>query len=95
MKNLADKKKELNVNDVVVLGVPFDKNSSYKKGPALAPNLIREALYCESSNMWTENALDLGLMSGWQILPDIEFLDQEKAFPQIESEIPKSEHLAV
>jgi len=87
MKNLADKKKELNPNDVVVLGVPFDKNSSYKMGPALAPHQIIEAFYCESSNLWTENAIDLGLMSGWWILPEIEFLDQENEFQQTESKI--------
>ena len=87
MRNPTNKKKELNVNNIVVLGVPFDRNSSFSEGPALAPRQIREALYSESSNMWTENAIDLELMCGWQILPDIEFLDQENAFTQIESEI--------
>lgn len=43
-----------------LLGVAFDTNSSYKRGPALAPQRIREAFFCDSSNLWTENETDLG-----------------------------------
>ncbi len=46
---------------ISVLGIPFDKNSSFRQGAALAPLRIREALFCESANMWTENAIDLGV----------------------------------
>lgn len=46
---------------VTILGVPLDENSSYMRGPAQAPDLIRAALYCDSANMWTENGLDLGI----------------------------------
>lgn len=46
---------------VAILGVPLDENSSYMRGPAKAPDLIREALYCDSANLWTENGLDLGI----------------------------------
>ena len=77
----------MNAEDIAVLGVPFDKNSSYRKGPALAPRGIRESLFCESSNMWTESAVDLGTAPGWQFLKDIDFLDPEQAFAQIESEL--------
>jgi len=45
---------------VSLLGVPFDANSSYLRGPAEAPARIREALHCEASNMWTEDGVDLG-----------------------------------
>ena len=89
MSNPSDENKELNEKDIVVLGVPFDSNSSFRRGPALAPVRIREALFSESSNMWAENAFDLEAMSGWHIRPDIEFLDEKKAFAQIESEIDK------
>lgn len=70
-----------------MLGVPFDRNSSFRRGAALAPQRIREALFSESTNMWTEKSADLGLMSGWQILNDLEFFNQKKAFEQIESKI--------
>ena len=49
-------------NKLAILGIPFDKSSSYLKGSALAPPLIREALKCESSNMWSESGIDLGDM---------------------------------
>lgn len=43
-----------------VLGVAFDENSSYKRGAALAPPLIRAAFLSDSSNLWTENETNLG-----------------------------------
>ena len=44
---------------VSLLGIPFDAHSSYLRGPALAPSRIREALYYGSSNLWTEDGMDL------------------------------------
>jgi agmatinase len=43
----------------VLLGVPWDENSSYLRGAAAAPPRIREALWCESSNAWGENGVEL------------------------------------
>lgn len=43
-----------------LMGVAFDENSSYKQGSALAPKKIREAFFCDSSNLWAENEVDLG-----------------------------------
>ena len=43
-----------------LLGVAFDENSSYKRGAAAAPQRIREAFFCDSANLWTENGTDLG-----------------------------------
>jgi arginase len=87
MSEYEDKEKELQTEDIAVLGIPYDRNSSFRRGPALAPVRIREALFSESTNMWTENGIDLGLMTGWQILDDLELEDNEKAFGQIESKI--------
>ncbi len=44
---------------VALLGVPFDAESSFERGPALAPALIRASLRRESSNTSTEGGLDL------------------------------------
>jgi agmatinase len=44
----------------VLLGIPFDANSSYLRGAAAAPPLIREAMRCEASNLSTERGADLG-----------------------------------
>lgn len=45
---------------VSVLGIPFDANSSFLRGPAQAPKLIRQALDSDSTNLWTEDGFDLG-----------------------------------
>jgi arginase len=44
---------------VALLGVPYDASSSYQRGAAAAPVLIREALWSEASNAWTEAGIDL------------------------------------
>ena len=44
---------------LIIQGIKFDKKSSYQKGPKLAPPLIREALNCGSSNMYTENLISI------------------------------------
>jgi len=43
----------------VLLGIPFDANSSYLRGAAGAPPLIREAFRCDSSNSSTESGIEL------------------------------------
>ena len=73
--------------DIVVLGLPYDRNSSYLRGTALAPARIREALFSESANMWTENGIDLGEMAGWQFSADLTLDDPQAAFGQIERKI--------
>ncbi|HEY9505947.1 MAG TPA: agmatinase [Gemmatimonadales bacterium] len=44
---------------VALLGVPYDASSSYERGAAGAPVLIREALWSEAGNTWTETGIDL------------------------------------
>src|SRR5262245_66011119 len=44
---------------VVLLGIPFDANSSFIPGAALGPPEIRKSFYSESSNMWSENNVNL------------------------------------
>jgi arginase len=77
----------LKPNDIAIIGIPFDSNSSYMKGAAKAPKLIRDALFCDSSNLWTENAIDLGSTFNWQFLPDMELIEREQSFAQIEKSI--------
>ena len=83
------KNSELQSGEIALLGVPFDRNSSFRKGPALAPAQIREALFSESTNMWTEKGIDLGEMSGWKAFNDLVLsdLDTQTAFATIESAI--------
>ncbi len=43
-----------------IIGIPWDENSSYLRGPAEAPLVIREAFTCESANLWSESGIDFG-----------------------------------
>lgn len=43
-----------------VIGIRSDENSSFMRGPAEAPPLIREAFLSDASNSWSENGADLG-----------------------------------
>ena len=36
--------------DIALIGICSDHNSSFMRGPAKAPPLIREALYCGAAN---------------------------------------------
>jgi arginase len=44
---------------VKLLGVPYDVHSSFLRGPAAAPQAVRDALTCGSANWCTESGLDL------------------------------------
>src|SRR5262245_10204460 len=44
---------------IALIGIPFDENSSYMRGTALAPPLIRDAFYSDASNSYTESGIDL------------------------------------
>jgi arginase family enzyme len=83
------KNRELQSGEIALLGIPFDRNSSFRRGPALAPVQIREALFSESTNMWTEKGIDLGTMSGWKVLDDLVLSDSDikTAFATIEGAI--------
>lgn len=50
---------QLNANDIALVGIPFDENSSYLRGPAKAPELIIQSLESDSANFSTENLIDL------------------------------------
>ena len=45
---------------LALIGFRSDSNSSYLRGAASAPPLIREALRCESSNSWSESGIEVG-----------------------------------
>jgi agmatinase len=68
---------------VAIVGVPFDGNSSYLRGAAEAPPLIRQAFHCDSSNRWTESGMDLG--SGViHDAGDLNFSSEQDVFSEIE-----------
>ena len=56
---------------VTVLGVPSDENSSFMRGPALAPPRIREVLHSGASNLCAESGIDLGSEARLKDLGDL------------------------
>ena len=70
----------------VVLGVPFDANSSWLRGAAGAPPIIRVALHSISSNSWTETGVNLGVEGSYCDAGDLKFTFQEP-FPAIETKV--------
>jgi arginase len=71
----------------VLLGVPFDAQSSYLRGPAGAPPLIREAFHCEAWNRWAETGVDLGVSGAFSDAGDLPVSDDPSAFEQIETAV--------
>ena len=53
LKNSAGRK-------LALVGIPHDANSTFLRGAAEAPPLIREQLFSDAFNMWTETGVDLG-----------------------------------
>ena len=56
--------------EVAILGLPFDANSSYMRGPAQGPARLREVLYSNAGNWSTELGFDLS-GGGWRDLGDL------------------------
>ncbi|OQY50473.1 MAG: agmatinase [Desulfobacteraceae bacterium 4572_89] len=68
---------------ICVLGIPFDANSSFRRGPALAPSRIRENYFSDSSNLWTEYGIDLGSISSLYDMGDLDCADTTSGFNAI------------
>jgi arginase len=75
------------VKTISLLGIAFDANSSYLRGPAQSPKAIREELYSGSSNLWTEDGIDLGRKNSFYDAGDIDIPDDGDVFAAIESSV--------
>ena len=58
-------------SSVVLLGIPLDHNSSYLRGPRLAPHAIREFLRAGSMNWSSEASVDLESDLRWGDAGDV------------------------
>jgi agmatinase len=68
---------EINVDaKIALIGIPHDENSSFMRGAAEAPPLIREALHSDATNLWSEQGIDLGSTN---VLHDAGDLDLPKS----------------
>jgi arginase len=70
----------------VILGIPFDAHSSWLRGSAGAPPIIRVALTSDSSNSWTETAIDLGDEGTYCDAGDVQFVAPDP-FAAIEAQV--------
>ncbi|MFS4492001.1 agmatinase [Maribacter sp. 2308TA10-17] len=59
---------------ITLQGILFDEKSSYLRGPALAPPLIRKAYHSESANYFAENGMEI-LPEIWDDKGDFEIQD--------------------
>lgn len=60
---------------ISIVGIPFDDYSSFLKGPAKAPGKIREALYSDSTNLFTEDLRNIGKTKELSDFGDLEITD--------------------
>lgn len=72
---------------VVVLGVPWDEQSSFLRGAAAGPARIRQALNDGSANLCTEHGLDLGTTRAWLDRGDLMLGSGPAVVEQIEAAV--------
>src|SRR3974377_1006716 len=77
---------EAKLGTPVILGLPFDANSSWLRGAAGAPPIIRVAFTSESGNSWTETGIDLGAQGAYCGAGGLNFTFKEP-FDAIEAEV--------
>ena len=71
----------------VLVGVPYDGSSSYRRGAAAAPEEIRKALRSESSNRWSEALIDIGRTEHLGDVGDLDVSDADRVRTTIEQGI--------
>jgi len=74
---------------VALIGIPFDEYSSFMRGPAKAPAVIRRVLHNGASNLFAENGIDLDGHPGFCDLGDLTLPDGEDAITAIQAAIVK------
>lgn len=70
----------------VILGIPFDANSSWLRGAAGAPPIIRVAFGSDSANLSTETGVDLSVEGAYCDAGDLNFTF-EQPFAAIEAKV--------
>jgi arginase family enzyme len=65
---------DLEPGSVAMLGLPWDESSSFVRGAAAAPPVIRQALHSPASNLACEAGVDLATERRWQDLGDLELV---------------------
>jgi agmatinase len=79
--------KNLQSATVVLAGIPFDQNSSFMKGAAMAPARIREVLQAGATNLCSETGIDLGTTEEFVDKGDIIIANAPGWIEEIENKI--------
>jgi agmatinase len=74
---------------VAVVGIPFDANSSFMQGAALAPAKIRKAWNSGSMNLCAESGIDLDTQTNFVDLGDLDIAAAPAIIEKIETAIDK------
>ena len=77
----------LNPGIVAVVGIPFDEYSSFMRGSAKAPSVIRQTLHNGASNLFAENGVNLDGHPLFRDLGDLTLPGGDDAIAAIESAI--------
>jgi agmatinase len=78
---------KLGKNDVALLGIMSDENSSFLRGAAAAPPYIREALHSGSANLCSELGVDLAENPRFVDVGDRKIAHGSEGFLSIEAEV--------
>jgi agmatinase len=70
-----------------VIGIPWDAHSSFMRGAAEAPPLVRQALFSPASNLWSELGVDLGASGMLADAGDLDLPDSADAIGMIEGAV--------
>ena len=70
-----------------LIGIRYDAGSSFQRGAAEAPPLIRQALFTPASNLWTEAGIDLGAPGALHDAGDVAPADDGNARAEIEAAV--------
>ena len=84
---MLDNFKKIKPETVAVVGMPFDANSSFMRGPAQAPALIRKHLNAGAINLCSESGIDLGGHPDFIDLGDMQIDEGPDAINKIETSV--------
>ena len=84
MSKTTPKQNQAIVKLPAILGCPFDGHSTFMRGAAAAPDGIREALRCDSTNRWSESGFDLGETGRLIDAGDVRLLPDEDDISAVE-----------
>jgi agmatinase len=87
MNIITERLEHAGQSKLALLGIPFDANSSFLKGAAGAPPVIRQAFHSDAFNSWAEAGIDIGARAAIFDAGDLEFTATEAAFDEIEAAV--------